>query len=94
MSNRERLARSLSAAASAINGAPSWSLLTPEDHDTHREAADEILADLRHQGVVLMPVEPTLRLRHEATRNSTGMTAGMFREMWTNLVNYAQSQDR
>jgi hypothetical protein len=58
------------------------------------EAADRVLAAFEAAGLVLMPAEPSVRLRHEATKGVTGITAAAFGTMWRNLVTFARQQDR
>jgi len=54
---------------------------------------DAVLAAIRDAGLVLMPAEPTPRLRHEAAK-AGGITAGAFAAMWKHLVAHARTLER
>lgn len=56
--------------------------------------ADSVLAQMRDAGLVIMPAAPSVRLRHEAVKGVTGITAAAFGTMWQNLVAYARTLER
>lgn len=62
--------------------------------DAAHDSADGVLDDLREAGLVILPTASSTRLRHEAVKGTTGITAGTFSTLWRNLVTYARTLDR